>query len=84
MLKTHILRFMTLSTALLLSLAFACQGDQPPDIRAERVVMVSYDSVGADLAWRWIGEGAAFRRTVLPGWRPADFQRNACGWSTRP
>jgi len=39
-----------------LSLAFACQSGGPPEVRAERVVMVSYDSLGADLAWRWISD----------------------------
>jgi predicted AlkP superfamily phosphohydrolase/phosphomutase len=58
---------MTLSVVATLTLAFACQGDQPPDIRAERVVMVSYDSVGADLAWRWIGEGVAASPDGLAG-----------------
>jgi predicted AlkP superfamily phosphohydrolase/phosphomutase len=31
----------------------------PPQARAERVVMVSYDGLGADLAWQWIGTGVA-------------------------
>jgi len=59
MLKTPVLRWLTAAVAATLSLAFACQSGGPPDIRADRVVMVSYDSVGADLAWRWIGEGVA-------------------------
>ncbi len=29
------------------------------DVRAERVILVSYDGVGADLAWRWIVDGVA-------------------------
>jgi predicted AlkP superfamily phosphohydrolase/phosphomutase len=28
-------------------------------VRADRVVMVSYDGVGADLAWQWIDDGVA-------------------------
>jgi len=41
-------------------MAFACQSGGPPEgIRAERVVMVSYDSVGADVAWQWIEDGTA-------------------------
>ncbi len=67
MLKTPLLRLMTLCTAVLLSLAFACQGGQPPEVRADRVVMVSYDSVGADLAWRWIGEDVAALPDGLAG-----------------
>jgi hypothetical protein len=46
-----------------LSLALACQSGGPPEIRAERVVMVSYDSLGADLAWSWISDGTV----SLPG-----------------
>jgi predicted AlkP superfamily phosphohydrolase/phosphomutase len=46
-------RLLVVSTASL-SCAFACRSDAPPDIQAERVVMVSYDSLGADLAWKWI------------------------------
>jgi predicted AlkP superfamily phosphohydrolase/phosphomutase len=30
-----------------------------PAVRAERVLMVSYDGLGADLAWQWIGTGLA-------------------------
>jgi len=58
---------MTVAVAVTLSLAFACQGDQPPDIRAERVVMISYDSVGADLARRWIADGVAASPDGLAG-----------------
>ena len=59
MLKTPALRVLVVCTAVMLSLAFACQSGGPPEIRAERVVLVSYDSVGADLAWRWIADGTA-------------------------
>jgi len=48
---------LTLICAVGLCLAFACQGGGPPEVRAERVVMVSYDSLGADLAWSWISDG---------------------------
>jgi predicted AlkP superfamily phosphohydrolase/phosphomutase len=67
MLKTPVLRWLTAAVAATLSLAFACQSGGPPDIRADRVVMVSYDSVGADLAWRWIGEGVAASPDGLAG-----------------
>jgi len=49
------------------SLAFACQGGGPPEVRAERVVMVSYDSLGADLAWRWISDGTVSSPDGLAG-----------------
>lgn len=40
-----------------LSLAFACQSTGPPeDVRADRVVMVSFDSLGAEQAWEWIAD----------------------------
>ncbi len=65
--KTHLLRCLTVSAAVLLSFAFACQSGPPPEVRAERVVMISYDSVGADLAWRWIGEGVAASPDGLAG-----------------
>jgi len=48
-------------------LAFACQSGGTPDIRAERVVMVSYDSLGADIAWRWISDGIAALPDGLAG-----------------
>jgi predicted AlkP superfamily phosphohydrolase/phosphomutase len=37
----------------------ACQSGPPVAPTAQRVVMVSYDGVGADLAWQWIEQGAA-------------------------
>ncbi len=43
----------------LLGLASACQSGTPAGARAERVVMVSYDGVGAELAWDWIFGGVA-------------------------
>jgi predicted AlkP superfamily phosphohydrolase/phosphomutase len=44
----------------LLCLAAGCQSGGPKeDVRAERVILVSYDGVGSDLAWRWIVDGVA-------------------------
>jgi predicted AlkP superfamily phosphohydrolase/phosphomutase len=57
MLKKRGFRLSVGCVAAILSLAFACQRGGPPEVRADRVVMVSYDSLGADLAWRWISEG---------------------------
>jgi predicted AlkP superfamily phosphohydrolase/phosphomutase len=52
----------------ILSLAFACRGGGPAaDIRAERVVLVSYDAVGADLARQWIDDGVAASPAGLAG-----------------
>ena len=67
MLKTPALRVLVVCTAVVLSLAFACQSGGPPEIRAERVVMVSFDGVGADLAWRWIADGTAASPDGLRG-----------------
>lgn len=39
----------------------------PPQARAERVVMVSYDGLGADLAWQWIRGGLATEPDGLAG-----------------
>jgi hypothetical protein len=50
-----------------LCLAFACQGAGPPEIRAARVLMVSYDALGADLAWQWISDGTASLPEGLAG-----------------
>jgi len=59
MLKKTLLRFVITCVATTICLAFACQSAGPPDVRAERVLMVSYDSVGADIAWQWIESGVA-------------------------
>jgi len=67
MLKKPILRLATFFAVAALSLAFACQGGGPPDVRAERVVMVSYDSLGADLAWQWISDGTVSSPDGLAG-----------------
>ena len=56
MLNNPSLRLAAFSIAATISLAFACQSAAPPEILAERVVMVSYDSLGADLAWRWAAD----------------------------
>ena len=55
------------------SLAFACQSGGPPEVRAERVVMVSYDSLGADLAWRWISDGTVSSPDGLAGMAQLGF-----------
>ncbi len=53
-------RIAAIALAGLLSLAVGCQsGGVREGERAERVVLVSYDGVGADLAWRWIVDGVA-------------------------
>jgi len=57
----------------MLSLAFACQSGGPPEIRAERVVLVSFDGVGADLAWRWIADGTAASPDGLRGLAESGF-----------
>ena len=67
MLKSRLLRSLSVISAIVLSLAFACQGGGPPDIRAERVLVVSYDSVGADLAWQWIDGGVTASPDGLAG-----------------
>jgi predicted AlkP superfamily phosphohydrolase/phosphomutase len=67
MLKKPSLRLAVLCAVAVLSLAFACQSGGPPDIRAERVVMVSYDSLGAKLAWRWLANPAIVSSGGLAG-----------------
>lgn len=53
-------RLALVSLAGLLCLASACQSGGPKeDVQAERVILVSYDGVGADLAWQWIVDGVA-------------------------
>jgi predicted AlkP superfamily phosphohydrolase/phosphomutase len=64
-------RLLVISAAAL-SCAFACRSAGPPEIQAERVVMVSYDSLGANLAWEWIEDdtvttAAGFRGLVEGG-----------------
>ena len=51
-------RIAVFALAGLLCLAAGCQSGGPKeDVRADRVILVSYDGVGADLAWRWIVDG---------------------------
>jgi predicted AlkP superfamily phosphohydrolase/phosphomutase len=66
-------RLLVLGVVGFLSLAFACQGGGPPEVRAERVVMVSYDSLGADLAWRWISDGTVSSPDGLAGMAQQGF-----------
>ncbi len=67
MLKKPILHLAFTSAVATLSLAFACQSGGPPDIRAERVVMVSYDSLGADLASNWAADPTSASSGGLAG-----------------
>ncbi len=67
MLKKPLFRLAIFFVAATVSLAFACQSGGPPEVRAERVVMVSYDSLGADLAWRWISDGTVSSPDGLAG-----------------
>jgi predicted AlkP superfamily phosphohydrolase/phosphomutase len=61
-------RLVTVASLSLCVLAAACSsGGPPPEVRAERVLMVSYDAVGADLAWAWIGDGTASEPDGLAG-----------------
>jgi predicted AlkP superfamily phosphohydrolase/phosphomutase len=59
-------RLALVSLAGLLCLASSCQNGAPGEgARAERVILVSYDGVGGDLAWRWIAHGVANERDGL-------------------
>jgi predicted AlkP superfamily phosphohydrolase/phosphomutase len=61
-------RLVTFASLTLCVLAAACSSGGPqPEVRAERVLMVSYDAVGADLAWAWIGDGTASEPDGLTG-----------------
>ena len=73
MLKKPLLRLAIFFVAATISLAFACQGGGPPEVRAERVVMVSYDSLGADLAWQWISDGTVSSPDGLAGMAQQGF-----------
>ncbi len=73
MMKKPALRLVAFCATLVLSLAFSCQSGGPPEVRAERVVMVSYDSLGADLAWRWISDGTAASPDGLAGMAKSGF-----------
>ena len=53
-------RLALISLAGLLCLASSCQSGAPGEgVQADRVILVSYDGVGADLAWQWIVDGVA-------------------------
>ena len=53
-------RLALISLAGLLCLASSCQSGAPGEgVQAERVILVSYDGVGADLAWQWVVDGVA-------------------------
>jgi predicted AlkP superfamily phosphohydrolase/phosphomutase len=67
MVNSPALRIAIFSLGSSLSLAFACQTGRPPEIRAERVVMVSFDSLGAEVAWEWIEDGTASMAGGLAG-----------------
>ena len=73
MLKKPLFRLAIIFVAATVSLAFACQSGGPPEVRAERVVMVSYDSLGADLAWRWISDGTVSSPDGLAGMAQRGF-----------
>jgi hypothetical protein len=53
-------RLALIALAGLLCISSSCQSGAPGEgKRAERVILVSYDGVGADLAWKWIDDGIA-------------------------
>jgi len=56
---------MVMVTVATLMFFLSCQSGAPVTARPERVVMVSYDGVGGDLAWRWIEHGTATDRDGL-------------------
>ncbi len=58
-----------LATTVTLALAGACQTGVRQPVGPRRVVVVSYDGVGADLAWRWLDEGVLARPDGLGGLR---------------
>ncbi len=52
----------------LVVVAPSCQNKGvPTEAKADRVIMVSYDGVGADLAWQWIDSGLATETNGLSG-----------------
>ncbi|MGD8441794.1 MAG: alkaline phosphatase family protein, partial [Holophagae bacterium] len=62
------MRLAVVSLAGVVCMAVGCQSGGPREgARAERVVLVSYDGVGADLAWRWIVDGVAAEPDGLAG-----------------
>jgi len=73
MLNKPLLRLAAFAVAAVISVAFACQSIGPPNVRAERVVMVSYDSIGADLAWQWVADRTVSSPNGLAGMAQAGF-----------
>ena len=71
--KRTLSRLAVFGVVVFLSLGFACRSGGPPDVRAERVVMVSYDSLGADVAWRWISDGTVSSPDGLAGMAQRGF-----------
>jgi len=67
MVRTSALRFAVVFAAAALCLALACQSSAPVGTRAQRVVLLSLDGVGADLAWQWIADGSAASPVGLRG-----------------
>jgi len=59
--------FAIVGLALLVAAPSCREQTVPTGSRAERVVMVSYDGMGADLAWRWIHGGVATDADGLAG-----------------
>jgi predicted AlkP superfamily phosphohydrolase/phosphomutase len=57
--KSRLILSFGVAAVLFLSFGFACRSGVPEQARAERVVMVSYDGVGADLARQWRDQGVA-------------------------
>jgi hypothetical protein len=60
MIRPHPVTLLAIVVLAGLCSAPSCREEEgPPQAHAERVVMVSYDGLGADLAWQWIGAGVA-------------------------
>ena len=60
MIRPRSLSLLAILGLAVISSAPSCrEAESPPPVRAERVLMVSYDGLGADLAWQWIGTGLA-------------------------
>jgi len=57
--KSRLIRSLGVAAVSFLSLGLACRSGDPQQARAERVVMVSFDGVGADLAREWLDQGVA-------------------------
>jgi len=67
MAHTRWLTSLAVAVVSLLSLGLACRGGVPEQARVDRVVMVSYDGVGAELARGWIDGGVAVDPDGLVG-----------------